>query len=61
QMNKRKVYYFNKYMKISVRILFLFVLNGIIREGKESSQQSIPIPIRGHIDIKIQLIQGKIG
>ena len=34
RMIKRKIYYFSKYMKTSVRIWFLFVLIGIIPERK---------------------------
>lgn len=33
-MTKRKIYYFSKYTKISVRILFPFVLIDIIPEQK---------------------------
>ena len=50
-MVKRKICYFSKYMKISVKILFPFVLIGIIPERKGGYQGNIQMPIKDHTDL----------
>ncbi len=51
-VNAQKVLSSSKYTKISVRILFPFVLTGIITERKDNWQENIQTLIKEHIDLK---------